>query len=145
MTVTNHALTGAIIALLVPQPALAIVLAVVSHFVLDAVPHFGGVSWYEKWGKPMMCLALADATFLCMSLAWLWVVFPAQYWLVVACAIAATVPDWLWGLYYLNIGAKSMYFRFHLAIQRWERPWGAYVEIGYAAGAVVVLSTLAAL
>ena len=41
MTATNHALSGALIGLAVMQPILALPLAFVSHFMLDAVPHFG--------------------------------------------------------------------------------------------------------
>ena len=40
MTATNHALTGAIIGFTVVAP-LAFLVAILSHFVLDAIPHFG--------------------------------------------------------------------------------------------------------
>jgi hypothetical protein len=40
MTLTNHLLTGAAIAKLLPSPV-AIPIAFASHFVLDALPHFG--------------------------------------------------------------------------------------------------------
>jgi hypothetical protein len=41
MTGFNHATTGALIAGVVVNPLVAIPLAFVSHFVLDAIPHFG--------------------------------------------------------------------------------------------------------
>ncbi len=41
MTGFNHAVTGALIAGAVGNPFLAIPLAFASHFVLDAIPHFG--------------------------------------------------------------------------------------------------------
>lgn len=41
MIATNHALTGAAIAVVIKQPILAIPLAFVSHFICDAIPHFG--------------------------------------------------------------------------------------------------------
>ena len=39
MTGTNHALSGAVIATFLPAPV-AIPVAFMSHFVLDAIPHF---------------------------------------------------------------------------------------------------------
>ena len=43
MLVTNHVLSGAAIGAVVGAPAPAFALGVVSHFALDAVPHWG--SW----------------------------------------------------------------------------------------------------
>ena len=41
MTATNHALTGAIIGLVIGEPVLAIALAFASHFICDALPPVG--------------------------------------------------------------------------------------------------------
>src|ERR1700728_4818444 len=41
MLVTNHVLSGAVIGAAVRRPAPAFALGVASHFVLDAVPHWG--------------------------------------------------------------------------------------------------------
>ena len=41
MRAINHALTGAVIGLAITEPAAAIPLAVVSHYVCDAIPHYG--------------------------------------------------------------------------------------------------------
>ncbi|MGZ4664927.1 MAG: hypothetical protein ACXV5Q_07740 [Frankiaceae bacterium] len=41
MLVTTHVFAGALIGLASPDPASAFVTAAVSHFVLDAVPHWG--------------------------------------------------------------------------------------------------------
>ncbi len=41
MTATNHAVTGAIIGLTVANPVAAVVAALLSHFILDMIPHFG--------------------------------------------------------------------------------------------------------
>jgi hypothetical protein len=41
MLVTNHVLSGAAIGAVVRRPVPAFVLGVASHFVLDAVPHWG--------------------------------------------------------------------------------------------------------
>jgi len=47
MTLTNHLLAGAALAKLLPLP-LAIPLAFLSHFVLDALPHFGFVNIEDR-------------------------------------------------------------------------------------------------
>jgi hypothetical protein len=44
--VTNHVLSGALIGAAVRRPAPAFVLGVASHFVLDAVPHWG--KWRDR-------------------------------------------------------------------------------------------------
>jgi len=41
MTITNHILAGAIIGAVIKEPALALPIAFASHFVMDALPHFG--------------------------------------------------------------------------------------------------------
>ena len=41
MLITNHVLSGALIGLLTPDVARAFGRGLVSHFVLDSVPHFG--------------------------------------------------------------------------------------------------------
>jgi hypothetical protein len=56
MLVTNHVLSGAVIGAVARRPGRAFALGVVSHFVLDAVPHWG------KWvGRPhFMEVAVPD-------------------------------------------------------------------------------------
>ena len=46
MLVTNHVLSGALIGAAVRRPAAAFLLGVGSHFVLDAVPHWG--KWRDR-------------------------------------------------------------------------------------------------
>lgn len=40
MLITPHALTGAAITVLVPNPLVSVPLAIGSHFVLDMIPHW---------------------------------------------------------------------------------------------------------
>ena len=54
MIAANHALTGAFVATAIKQPAIALPAAFVSHFVCDAIPHFGvdlkfGSSSMYRW------------------------------------------------------------------------------------------------
>jgi hypothetical protein len=41
MTATNHMLAGAVVAVGLQHPLLIAPIAVLSHFVLDGLPHFG--------------------------------------------------------------------------------------------------------
>jgi hypothetical protein len=56
MLVTNHVLSGAVIGAATRRPASAFALGFVSHFALDAVPHWG------KWGgrRQFMRVAVPD-------------------------------------------------------------------------------------
>ena len=47
MLVTNHVLSGAIIGAVSPGPVSAFAAGVVSHFLLDTVPHWGDVDFDE--------------------------------------------------------------------------------------------------
>ena len=53
MLVTNHVLSGALIGALVRRPVPAFAVGVVSHFALDALPHWG------KWGSRRRFLRVA--------------------------------------------------------------------------------------
>jgi hypothetical protein len=46
MLITNHVLSGALIGAVAETPAVALSLGVVSHFALDALPHWG--HWRSK-------------------------------------------------------------------------------------------------
>jgi hypothetical protein len=56
MLVTNHVLSGALIGAVVRRPVPAFVLGVASHFVLDAVPHWG--QWRDH--RQFMRVAVPD-------------------------------------------------------------------------------------
>jgi hypothetical protein len=45
MLLTNHVLSGALIGALTRRPLPAFAAGVASHFVLDAVPHWGNLDW----------------------------------------------------------------------------------------------------
>ena len=53
MLLTNHVLSGALTGALVRRPLTAFTVGVASHFVLDAVPHWG------KWGGRRQFLRVA--------------------------------------------------------------------------------------
>ncbi len=142
MTATSHALTGAMIATVVKKPWLAIPLAFLSHFVCDAIPHFGIVM---SFGSPSMYIwllvdGLAAVTF-AIFLVKKGVNSPV---LLAVCGFAAMSPDLAW-LYYgingqlSNIATFDSVSRFHAIIQWYQHPAGILVEVFWITIMVVLI------
>jgi len=155
MTATNHVMTGAVIALVVKQPALAIPLAFASHFVLDAIPHFGiyendVIKRNRHWlfrtvlgiDIPLMLGLLVVIPYLAAGkLAW---------GIVLASMIAAILPDSIWVYRFIKeVKTKKWepggwYPRFHQAIQWFEKPAGLIIELVWLSAMSVIFSKLVA-
>ena len=141
MLLTNHVVSGALIGALARRPRPAFAAGVASHFVLDAVPHWG------DWGSPRTFLRVAVPDGL-ISLALIGALAaasaPERRLAVVAGMAGAALPDvdkptklWFgWSPFPAAVD------RFHGHIQReaWHR---GYVEV--AAAATLVPAALAAL
>jgi hypothetical protein len=164
MTATNHALTGALIALAVKKPELAIPLALLSHFALDLVPHYNpsgltkdkfinySTSWSKKMKDPGFRLIFPIDMFLFMAVLLILPLLAPAFvspWTVLFSAVAGAAPDFFGGLKYLahlifHIGTKGRdkdwLTRFHISLQWMERPWGIYVEIAWAILALFLIS-----
>lgn len=135
MTGFNHTLAGSIIAVLVPAPFVPLV-AFMSHFVLDAVPHFGNLSWAPDHGdrsfsRKFVLLLIGDAIGCFASLFFAWWLFPDKWLIITIGAFFAAGPDFLW-LIDGKIKWLKPFFRFATWIQWGERPWGWTLEIVYA-------------
>jgi hypothetical protein len=145
VTATNHALTGTAIGLIVGQPLLALPLALLSHFICDAIPHFG-------WGEPRstmksnvfrnyLVVEAVTCSLIVLSLA----VLRPTHWLIAAvCAFLAASPDLLsFNRYRLLRHDKkwkpSLYARFASRIQWFEHPIGAVVEVAWFIAALAVI------
>lgn len=133
--------------MLVGEPLIAIPAAVVSHFICDALPHYGRVGPDSKTigTKGFVQYLLSDAT-LCMLLVAILAVLQPQNWgLAALCAFLAAAPDFGW----INKFRKarsgkpwrpSLYSRFARDIQWFQRPIGWPVEIAWAIAAIIVIS-----
>ncbi len=130
MTGLNHTLTGAAIGLAIHQPLLVIPLAIISHFVLDAVPHFDHEA-YRHGSKYFIRLMTLDAVLSTSSIIALMIFFPNFAWVIALGAFCAVLPDLLWPIYYKSGRKKHWYFTFHTVIQWFERPPGLLVEACY--------------
>ena len=137
MIATNHALTGAAIAVVIKQPILAIPLAFVSHFICDAIPHFGvdlkfnsramytwliidGKSVFYRGYYAMGNLSMADGT-------------PTGG----VYGFVAMSPDFAWLYYGLNnkLGKVVEYdslTKIHHIVQWYQKVPGIIIEISWA-------------
>ncbi|MDL2342076.1 MAG: hypothetical protein QFB87_03300 [Patescibacteria group bacterium] len=145
MTATNHALTGALIGLAVGNPYIAVPAALASHFVCDALPHFGAGNKQtsQSWFRNLLILEFL----LCVTLVFVLAVTQPAHWLLAAsCAFVATSPDFMWIKQFLRAqrgriptADSSMLLRFHAGIQWFERPIGAVFEVAWALSALILL------
>ncbi len=144
MRAVNHALTGALIGLTVSEPLLALPAALVSHYILDAIPHHGSRddSWLKT--KSFRYSLYIDALLCSLFVAALIIIEPARWFQAVVCAFIAAAPDLLSFNRYLHIVRRkawrpSAYAKFAHDIQWFERPIGAVVEVVWFGASLVLL------
>ena len=150
MTAINHALSGSIIGLVVSNPTLALLLAFISHYFLDIIPHFGVKEDNDAFIKSKKFkIFLTFDIALCVLLALtIFIIKPKDYLIVILCAFLATSPDLvnLKKFILLNQNKKykaSKLYRFSAYIQWFERPIGLIVEaFWFLASSFIVLELL---
>lgn len=131
----NHAAVGGLLAAALPLP-LALPLAFLSHFVLDALPHYGiphdrrdGSRFWRLFGTADVAAALVIVGGLSLLLG---------RYDIILCGLVAASPDLIWVARIVrnrsyDLSRNSSWFtRMHVRIQRWERPWGIYIELPLA-------------
>jgi hypothetical protein len=146
MTATNHALTGALIGLIVGEPLIAVPVALVSHFVCDALPHYTSNKPQEALLKSSSFrnYLVAEAS-LCFLLVLILAIRQPEHWLLACiCAFLAASPDLLWIPRYLKTRANkawqpNAFSRFALTIQWFAKPIGAVVEAVWFVAAIILL------
>jgi hypothetical protein len=132
MTGLNHAATGALVAVAVRQPVLALPLALAAHFAVDAIPHWN----YAVIGRLREVIMRADLVLSLALLVALALVLASPGWLVVACGLLCMAPDAMWLPEILQgkppvIHRSTMVGRmreFHRKVQWQEFANGLYVE-----------------
>lgn len=151
MTATNHALTGALIGLSISQPVLALPIAFISHFVCDALPHFGLASYEErtKKTKTFHKILYVDAAILSIIIGIL--LWAGAGWVAMSCLVLAGSPDFVWAYRYIfkeDFGKKpfppmNILSRFHSRIQ-WSQTLipGFYIELVYGLIAIGLIIKL---
>lgn len=146
MTAINHALTGAVIGLVIGEPLIALPAALASHFVCDAIPHFGStVSPTKRLRTSNFRNYLILEFCLCVLLVLCLAIFQPQHWFLAAvCGFLATSPDLLWMNKYLKLRhgkqwKRNAYEKFAAGIQWFEKPIGAVVEAAWFVAAIIIL------
>ena len=130
MLITNHVLSGAVVALVAPGPGTAAAGGFASHFLLDAVPHFGVDE------EHLMRVAVPDGLLGLACIGALLVATPGRQRSKVAAGIAgACLPDMdKPGRQFFDRSPFPAWFdRFHDGIQR-EAVHRWTVELTAAAG-----------
>ncbi len=128
MTGTNHGLTGAVIAAVISEPAIALPLAFASHFALDSLPHFGLPGEQSKAHPGLFRRMMHIDIFMQIMLFVLWALFVRKI-VILAGALLAMSPDIAWVYRFvvserwgrLPAKPKNLFNRLHSVIQ-----WGEF-------------------
>jgi len=94
----NHGMNGAVIALAVRRPEIAVPLAFISHYAADFVPHYGH-SHGKVLTRQFNQFLAADFIIALICMAILGVLFPHKLVLIWLCMVVAAVPDLIWWFY----------------------------------------------
>lgn len=130
----NHAVVGGFIGKFLPLP-IALPLAFASHFVLDMLPHYG-IPHHQRDNRFWRYFCIAD-----FAVSWVLLGGIALYrhqYAIFFSALAATSPDFIWIARVIRTRSfnfsihKSRFAKWHASIQRYERPWGIYVDVPLA-------------
>lgn len=130
-------MTGGVIGLAIGGP-LAIPVAFASHFVLDALPHFGASTDDRVKNRKYFLRAIAiDGT--ALAVVFVVALILDLPWYVYASMIAAISPDFAWMYRYVfdeklgKLDPKPMnsFNRFHARIQTSETLKGIWVELAW--------------
>jgi hypothetical protein len=149
MTTSNHVLTGAVIAVWIKNPPAVIALSYLSHFLIDALPHFGSPHlkglvdsvnhWTFKLGIILEFLILIPVILIIFNLT----SGVVSAWLVTASMVAADLPDLMWIPVYIyekktkknkKLGKIAS---FHSRVQ-WHQYWGIVTELSW----LIIMLTL---
>lgn len=107
MTATAHALVAGAIARAVPNPYIAIPLAITSHFIMDGVPHWDiGTDWRSRSKIVTGALAVGE-TLLGITLAYFLFQGKVDGTLLLATIAASELPDWLEAPYYIFFARQN--------------------------------------
>jgi hypothetical protein len=157
MTATAHALVSAAIARSVPNPYLAIPLAITSHFIMDAVPHWDiGTDWRGR-SKTMTGALAVGETVLGITLAYFLFRGKVETPLLVSTILAGELPDWMEAPWYIFFAQKNkngpsiksgfwekltyrIYQRENVFHSKADVPFGLITQIGIVAFFLLLLT-----
>lgn len=142
MTGLSHVTTGVLIAVAVQKPALALPLALLSHFALDRFPHWGND--LLDGSSPLFRRIILYDVLACLSVViFMMFALPAQALVIALSAALAVAPDMMWIPNFfrevrgLPVKPRNAVMRWHASLQ-YERNWGIATE-GFWLLVIVVL------
>ncbi|OGH47979.1 MAG: hypothetical protein A3A51_05185 [Candidatus Levybacteria bacterium RIFCSPLOWO2_01_FULL_39_10] len=147
MTATGHAVIGTVIAASIPNPVIAIPLALASHVVADLFPHWDpGTNRKEKTNQEFLSGAMIDVGF-SYILTFLLIVFlfPQTDLLYAYIVVfAAQFFDWAASPYTFfkvkNPPIFQWFYRFQKKFDnRLDKPWGIISQVAALAGLVLLV------
>ncbi|OGH09010.1 MAG: hypothetical protein A2152_01960 [Candidatus Levybacteria bacterium RBG_16_35_6] len=138
MTATSHAIVGSVIAAKVGNPALAVPIALVSHVVLDSIPHWDtatnghGRRNLKTFIKTMFDFVISlIVSFLLITLLFPTTNLSYAFFII----ITAQLFDWL-TVPYLFFGisffSSSVYKFQKLFDRKLDKPWGIITQVVFA-------------
>ncbi len=150
MTATNHVLTGAVVVAALPHnPLIALLIAFIAHFALDAIPHDGDRANETHALERLKFILPIDAGIAGSILLVIFFLKPEHYLLIMSGALLCASPDLLQIPRYIRFlktdnprPDKNWFSTFHSRIQWGERPWGMFVEVPFAVAMTIVLAKL---
>jgi hypothetical protein len=142
MFLTNHTLTGVLLGLNLQNPVLLAPIALASHFILDALPHYDpDLQLGEEVSARAKRIIIVDALLSLGVLIAALLIWPQVLGLILVGTFFATLPDLLYiPRHFYGWVPHRLYARFHKKIQWAEVSWGYVPELIYAA---LVISRLA--
>lgn len=107
MTATAHALVAGTIASKFSDPLTASTLALVSHYIMDSIPHWDfGTNWRARPKKMTGLLALTETTFgIWLSFTLFQKIVPFPLWTLTV--MASLFPDWLETPWYIFFAKQN--------------------------------------
>lgn len=142
MRAINHTVTGALIGAAISNPVIALPAALLSHLVLDVIPHSGA----GKGGHTSTRFKIELVIDMALSAAFLLGVVLLrlpQWHLIFACGVLGAAPDLWWLPYWIwELQGRPRKLdrigQFLARIQWCERPWGYAVELAWLVGSLHV-------
>lgn len=146
MTLTGHAVVGAMLAAAIPDPALLVVVGVSSHFALDVLPHWDfGTHWRKKSRNRLIIESFADVL-VGWGLAYLLYFYflgGDSLWMLILGVLSAQLPDWVTAPYHF-LGWKFPPFSWVERLSdslhnKLDAPWGIVTQVGAVVAIYVLL------
>lgn len=138
----NHALSGSIIAVLVPAPLVPFV-AAGAHFILDMTPHFGASKTVYPYTKQFKILLITDGILCIASTLFAMLLFPDKWFIIGVGAFFGALPDALWPLWRRGPKWLDKFLDWAQFIQWGERPYGWIFDAFYGIIMAIILYLLA--